>query len=363
MQGRVSCYESALIVPFKQASYACYDQEGLPIPEGMIYRNFCRVFNLAPRPAFASQNKREVIFGGFLFKHYGHFLLESLARLWFAKRNPDLPICWVGRDGGILGFQQEILELLGITNTIYLADRPVQFAKIYFPEPGCIIREHFYPFQRDFLAVYKPKPTKPGLKIYLSRRNFGGESCLSNDQEVEALLEELGFTIYLPEEHSVREQLDTLSSAELILSLEGSALHTLLLLQEVQAEIVIIPRVNQIPNMNYTTIANAKGFRQTYLPLDDLYLETEATHESFINYRGKLNLELLASYLEAPAFDPYSLYGHMFLTNPKFNRKHQEPYQALVNELNTVNGKLKYALKENIIARQNLEHELASFKG
>src|SRR5690554_364906 len=37
----------------------------------------------------------QAIYGGVLFEHFGHFLLESLARVWaFTELNPDLPILW-----------------------------------------------------------------------------------------------------------------------------------------------------------------------------------------------------------------------------------------------------------------------------
>lgn len=37
-------------------------------------------------------HEREAIYAGVLYFHYGHFLLESSARLWYAVEHPDLPI-------------------------------------------------------------------------------------------------------------------------------------------------------------------------------------------------------------------------------------------------------------------------------
>jgi hypothetical protein len=46
-----------------------------------------------PEPAVLHLNGT-AIYGGMLMNHFGHFLVEAMARLWFIRERPELPILW-----------------------------------------------------------------------------------------------------------------------------------------------------------------------------------------------------------------------------------------------------------------------------
>ena len=305
-------FQDAQIMPFSQGRYAAYTRENTLIRECLCIRDFGLAFKPAERVPVEIRLPKTMIFGGFLFKHFGHFLLESLARLWFAKDHPDIPLVWLGRDGLWLDFQTEILQMLGINNATRFIDHPVCIHKLLVPEPGYLSQSFFAPSHADFLAVQDPVPTLPGKRIYLSRRHFGGESCLTNEAELERLLVQNGFHIYYPEKHSVQEQLTYLSSAEKILSLEGSALHSLILLRQLKAQILLIPRPKTELNHNFLTIAQRKGFCQSILPSEGLYQNILPVHQSHVQWKGELNLPLVLERVSQPDWSPYAFYGSVF---------------------------------------------------
>ena len=321
-------------------SYACFTENKSIIPEGLLCRDYGLVFNKAKYPQNFVTNHNAVIFAGFLFKHYGHFLLESTARLWFAKMHPELAICFVGRDGLILDFQEAIFKLLGLKNQILFVDQPVQFSKCYFPSPGFISRGYLYQWHAAFLGQYTAQSAS-GKPLYLSRRQFGGISCLKNEAEIEKALIKKGFEIFYPEQYPIEEQLKMLGAAPTILALEGSALHSLLLLQNVQAKVIVIPRPNQLANSNYLAIANAKGFEQAYLPLQDLYTDITPVSHVHVDYQAHLKVAHLVRYLESPSFAPYHPYSHIYLTEPNLAWQVKDPQKETLAKLTTANAGLK----------------------
>ena len=266
--GKYSVFKNVYAYPLKANtdSYAFYNSSKKLIIETLSPRTYAVPFYPLPFDPKVKKIIFPYIYTGFLFDHFGHFIIESLSRLWFAKNYPEVPICWTARNGFILDFQKDIFNLLGIKNEITIIDQPACFATLFVPEPGFIIHDYFYPYYDDFLSVVIDIQPIIGKKVYISRRYFGGESCLTNDEELENVLNNHGFIIYYPEKHSIYEQITFLSSAEKILALEGSALHTLIFVKDLQSNILIMPRPKASINQNYLTIAKRKGFRQSYIP-------------------------------------------------------------------------------------------------
>src|SRR6056297_1300280 len=90
------------------------DRDGTDIPNSALIRTAGRI-SQSPRKIASWRIARyhgTVIFGGYMIDHYGHFLLESLARLWFAVDN-DLPIVWAS-GVNLQDYQKDILTRLGI---------------------------------------------------------------------------------------------------------------------------------------------------------------------------------------------------------------------------------------------------------
>ncbi len=203
---------------------------------------------------FSSQ---EVIYGGIFFMHWGHFLVETLQRLWYAKRC-NLPIVWAGATGNFFApkhlssWQRDIFRLLGIDNEHIFLREPTQFAKIHFPEPGFTIATHLHPEHARYMGFYH-QPTTQGKYVYFSRSKVRG--C-ANEEHVERLLQDRGWEIIHPQELSVEDQLKSICTAEVCCMVSGSAQHTLLLTRDLGTRMVVIPREH---DTTYNCIANIKS--------------------------------------------------------------------------------------------------------
>jgi len=211
------------------------------------------------------------IFAGYLREHYGHFLLEGLSRIWYIKKNPDLPIIWISLNNiPLTPMQEEMLNLFNLKNKQIIIQKPTIVEKLIVPEPGFILKSHLNQEQAKSLVLYDAKGIEKGKKVWLSRSKLNPIKVLAiitNENKLEKILANKGWTIFHPEEHPIANQIKMLSSAEQIAGFKGSAFHTLVFLDNVKAKITIFDRTPSrkkegiFPNQEI--IAKIKKLNQT----------------------------------------------------------------------------------------------------
>jgi capsular polysaccharide biosynthesis protein len=210
---------------------------------------------------------REVIYAGHIIDQFGHFILDSLSRLWFAKQRPDLPMVWMN-SGPYKGYQKEILDLVGIHNSALFLEKPARFRTIHVPDTG-FTQDFPYPKHfDDFLSQVEPAEIVPGRRCWLSRSKLAARNGrVLGEEIIEREAGREGWIIYHPEQHSVTDQLEFLSSCEDIAGWSGSAFHTVVLLKKVLPRLHIIARGTHFGSM-FRIIADQKGFQQSDHVLD-----------------------------------------------------------------------------------------------
>ncbi|GLJ61134.1 hypothetical protein GCM10017576_12630 [Microbacterium barkeri] len=211
----------------------------------------------------------EAIYAGDLHMHFGHFLLESLARLSAASAAPDVPIVWTaaqtwGDRESFRPWQREILDILGVRNPIRFITRPTRFRMLHVPEIGYRYDDWIHPDHARFLAQHRGPSAEPGRRLWLSRGAIeSGIRDLGSDA-AERHLRAAGWTVVNPERMSVREQLDQISRAEVIGGEEGSAFHAILLLADVGARRFEVVRRRGPEHRNFRTIGEARDVDQRF---------------------------------------------------------------------------------------------------
>ena len=149
-------------------------------------------------------------------EHFGHFLLESLSRVWLAKRMPEVPVVWSCRVGAgaprgaaLTRWQQDILATVGVTNPGIFVTEPVRFERLIVPELGNRFQHSFHPEQVAALGAVPHAPV-PGRRVWLSRSKLADRMQNLSMPEVEARLAGLGWTILYPEGLRFSEQIAAL---------------------------------------------------------------------------------------------------------------------------------------------------------
>jgi len=109
----------------------------------------------------------------------------------------------------------------------------------YFHE--ALLKRHFVPPVRGVAAIGQ-SPIENSL-IYISRRNWQevrpNSRALTNRDDVEALFQRSGYTIFLPEQYSVAEQIAVFRQARVIAGESGSGLHNSIFMQPARRMICI----------------------------------------------------------------------------------------------------------------------------
>lgn len=218
--------------------------------------------------AEAEMVEAPVIFGGSLTRHFGHFLHESLSRLWWlaplagidgsaleaTRRLQEVEgdvvffmPRWLDRGKDLLPYMQEIFALLGLPiSRIKILQRPLRFQRILIPASvwgfdadarvidqclGCDSRalmRHLFasctvpaalPLEVEPVPTDKVFVSRSGLPINLGR--------LIGDVVLDPLLEASGYRVFHPERSPIAEQIHVYSQAHDLVFVDGSSLYML----------------------------------------------------------------------------------------------------------------------------------------
>ena len=178
------------------------------------------------------------LFGGHFRGHFGHFLVESTARLWALDHLPARPesilyLPYRGEVGAIeraMEGHDRFYRLLGIDMPIRTFGTPQRVERLFVPELGFGWSERYAgsPAYRAFMqqrlrAAVKPEGSR---KLYISRALLAASrGGVLGESVLEENLARAGYEIFHPEKHPVEVQIARYLAADRIVALDGSALH------------------------------------------------------------------------------------------------------------------------------------------
>jgi len=174
------------------------------------------------------------IFGGLLQnRHFGHFITESITRIWAAEylSSDFRSIVFYLRslDRPIAGFVGNVLNELSPGLEVRFVSAPTEFEILAVPEQIGHPKHGFVyghsAVRRAFRKARANRSAGP-KKVYVSRSALKAmEGGFLLEELLEQNLEREGYVIIHPQELSIKEQLDIYYSAENLVFAEGSALH------------------------------------------------------------------------------------------------------------------------------------------
>lgn len=192
------------------------------------------------------------LWGGVLFRHFGHFLVESSGRLWPLGNLPEHieGILFIpkspGADFAPEPFHRDFFELAGV-HRVYQADRALRVDKLYVPGQGFglgqIIEGTDYArtfFQSRFAQDIAPDGPE---KLYISRSKLGrGRGKLLCEDHLDALLADQGYEIFHPQGHDLKTQVARYKAAQQVIASEGSAIHLFAMVARSEQQLAVVAR-------------------------------------------------------------------------------------------------------------------------
>ena len=277
--GPMTLLRQALLMPLRgtldQFSGGVFQGEDC-LPASLLWRNRePKLYGLPAPPEAVRQAlgtgegcavrlKRSYLFGGYLFRHYGHFLIETLSRLYALRQCAGLPIIFSSTHADIASWQWDVFKLLGLRNPILMLTRPAVVNQLMLAAPGFALPDSVTPEQIEALGVM-PAPRLTDKKIWLSRSSNRGGGLI-NERELEPHLRALGWEIVHPQFLPIRKQVALIASSARVAGLDGSAFHTALLAREIRGRLTIFC-LRSTSARAYIQIARMKGFAQEEIPL------------------------------------------------------------------------------------------------
>ena len=275
--------------------------------------------------------KEETVFyGGILLNNFGHFLLESLGRLWayhlFADF--DLPVLFYAPWGtsDYLKKDNYINQILKGFNIpperILFSKQLVQFKSVVIPEQKygfgkCRTPDTaFLNFIHSFAIPDKGKQTISNAdRIYVSRSGLPFKQGRPiAETSFETFLQANNYLIVHPESLSVYEQLTLYKNAKQIIFCDGGATYATILTPKLEADIAIIAR-RRDHRWNYKEVTeHFLGYNKSVLWIDEVLAQYQFGMETWdalgeIDWH-KVSLTLMETGFVESAFDEVNKQDH-----------------------------------------------------
>ncbi|MDT1064629.1 glycosyltransferase 61 family protein [Paracoccus sp. CPCC 101403] len=238
----VRSYSFAAVIPQLNGSTneGAFEKDGTPI-DGSSLRRAKRIYR-GPKEEFnAAPTRREasaVLFGGYYFNHFGHFITEGLSRLWKYGELSDIDkIVFLKGDLDRLGRSDVLKHLIPEADLckIEIITEATQYDEVIIPDPGFVIRSSFNANHWSWLkratdmVEARGRIQKRPEPLYLSRSSQDVTKRLGyGELELEAALMNAGFRVITPEKLPFLQQVRILAEHDTIVGLEGSHLHNLI---------------------------------------------------------------------------------------------------------------------------------------
>jgi hypothetical protein len=184
----------------------------------------------------------EVVYLGWCFQHFGHFLMETLARTWILDEiDPSIKVIFhtklpriASGQKPLSGATKRILELFGIPlDRIIFPQESTRLRRVIVPES---LHELSYGSHERFPRRYRQvassiagDATSSAQPVYLSRRLLPGHlRQIVGEFELEEVLRENGFLIAYPETMAIEDQIRLINRHAHIFTTVGSAAYNVL---------------------------------------------------------------------------------------------------------------------------------------
>lgn len=301
-----------------------YGEGGVVDSEGQYVQESAQLaFGMRPRVkgSYAFSRKevktvhKKVIYMNYFTHQWGHFLIDTIGRLWYAIFNDTettiVYTCFRNEHDAITGNYLELLKLMGIEESrLLMVNSVTKFDKIIVPESAILPGKYYTP---EYSRIFDTIITNADIKlhntdnIYCSRAKL--KDTIRKEYGCENLIEKTfndnNYKSVYMEKLSLREQIKTLNSAKNIVLTNGSLAHNLLFVRN-NANVIILNKTYRCNTHQFliNEISNAKAiFVDVYIsPMPVLYGYGPfiiAMTKEFLNFCQDNNIKISDSEFEA----------------------------------------------------------------
>lgn len=178
------------------------------------------------------------LFGGIFYGHFGHFIVNSLARIWAldAVQEPLDGIIFTPKVPNITQYHVEnyrdLLHALGVSIPVLIAHEVTRVTDLHVPRQGFGMYDLIDGSQefRDFVNRHAGHnvPAAGPERLYVSRSLLPpNRGSILGEYKIEQYLADEGYEIFHPQKASQNEQIAHYRAARFIIGTDCSPLHLL----------------------------------------------------------------------------------------------------------------------------------------
>ncbi len=223
---------------------------------------------------------RQYIYCGLILLEYGHFLIETLSRLWAVHDlSEKILIFHGGHELEPIFFDKpyvrEIFDLFGISlDNAFIVQEPIEVPLLICPEPAFEAESFGYSKFREICHAVGQglwdEDQQPRAPVYLTKSQLvGGITRFNNEALIDDVMRQNGVEVISPEQLTFKENVKLLSQNRAFLGSVGSAFHTTIFTKP--APQLLLLNGGTLVNSNYEIIDKLNGNRASY------YFSEEAT--------------------------------------------------------------------------------------
>lgn len=243
-------YENATVLPFKSLNNdliggGVISSSGVYVQNTSLHVGIGSSYDY-PKSEVININE-EVVFLGFFHPTWGHFLVDSIKKMWFLFSTVYLSLKarnlkFIYTCTPDFRFSDNIVELLTVLNIevdqLCKVDKPTLFKSVIVPDDSFINDEfdtRFYTKEyKTLIERFKlyAEPLKNDYeKIYFTRTKLNSNKDIG-EKSIERMFRKFGYKVFSPEKMTFKEQVSVLHNCSSFATTEGSISHNALFLKE-----------------------------------------------------------------------------------------------------------------------------------
>ncbi len=193
---------------------------------------------------------KKVVYCGYLVNHWGHFLVEAVARLWYFLENDETIDNYVfvidcEEEREIKGNYKEFFELPGVWDKLEIINQPQKYREVVVPELGYERTKHFSEQFKNIFKTVGDNIVADGTwnrydRVFFTRSHLkkANQFEIGNDF-VDSFFENNDYKILAPEEITLSQMIFYLRNSNVCAMVSGTLHHNVLFGNDGQDIIII----------------------------------------------------------------------------------------------------------------------------
>lgn len=254
--------DNALVIPpltearLREQPSGVLDADGRFVEQSISWNDSTSPVNAAPNLPEGAETAAltgRYIFGGVFYGHFGHFIVESLSRIWAldAVPRPIIGMIFTPKvprvDARTVSIFSDLIRAMGVDVPVLIAKTPTRISELWVPRQGFGMNDLSGGSAafRAFINTHAGQavPAEGPERLYISRSRLPPQrGSILGETRLESYLADEGYEIFHPQTASQQTQIARYKAARQVIGTDCSPLHLLGYVGDAGQRVAVITR-------------------------------------------------------------------------------------------------------------------------